>query len=312
MEHSRKEYLELLFSSNDVNSVKKFYHSINSVEELISWMKERPSAEIRIYERDGDKSITFVIPTPNVNSKLVLDLLESINKFKAILVESSGQYFNFARSVNKGVKKALEYNPRWIIISNDDIVIRERTDRLADKLLSNNEEELDALLLTGNENWTLCEFSRFFDYFSFILEKTRILKKFNVRYFINLTGFLSSYLCKPIIRLRNVGFFGPFMIVSSRYAQERLNKYGYFLDPIYINYVEDLDLLIEILNRSKYQPISVTVSHLESKSLGTSEVRFWRTYVNYIYFNYKVSHNLLQIPKIDITISDRNPKNYLN
>ena len=32
------------------------------------------------------------------------------------------KYFNYAYKVNKGVKIALKYNPKWVIISNDEAV----------------------------------------------------------------------------------------------------------------------------------------------------------------------------------------------
>ena len=49
---------------------------------------------------------------------------ESIFKGLHIIFVESGWgdfYFNYAHNCNLGIKKALEYDPNWIVISNDDM-----------------------------------------------------------------------------------------------------------------------------------------------------------------------------------------------
>ena len=41
-----------------------------------------------------------------------------------VFVESGGRgdfYFNYAHNCNAGIRKAMEYNPKWVVLSNDDM-----------------------------------------------------------------------------------------------------------------------------------------------------------------------------------------------
>lgn len=38
-----------------------------------------------------------------------------------IIIESSGMEFHFSKNMNKGIKYALEFDPKYIILSNDDV-----------------------------------------------------------------------------------------------------------------------------------------------------------------------------------------------
>lgn len=105
-----KEDPDRLYFSDNINDIIKFYYCFNDAGDLIKW--SRPWAEINIVEKEGDSEIVFIVPTPDIKDKLTINLLESIKNFHAILVESKGKYFNYARSVNKGVAIALKYNPR--------------------------------------------------------------------------------------------------------------------------------------------------------------------------------------------------------
>jgi len=57
-----------------------------------------------------------------------------------IFIESGGFkdcYFNFAHYVNLGLKKAIEYNPKWIIWSGNDIYKIDDVKVLKNAALSN-------------------------------------------------------------------------------------------------------------------------------------------------------------------------------
>ena len=114
--------LNRLFTSNSVEDVIKFYDHFENAEQLIEWMKNRPSAPMKIYEVEGEKDIVIVIPTANHEGELAKNCANNIFKGQQIVfVESNGPFFNYARSCNYGLKYALKYNPKWIVLSNDDI-----------------------------------------------------------------------------------------------------------------------------------------------------------------------------------------------
>lgn len=97
------------------------YSHANS-EDIIRWMKNRKTAEMRTYEVEGDSEIVVVIPTADVNGKLARNVREVYKGFHIIFIESFGSLFNYARSVNFGLKSSLRLKPRWVIISNDDVL----------------------------------------------------------------------------------------------------------------------------------------------------------------------------------------------
>ncbi len=119
------DYRNNYFTSDDPNKIIEFYNGFENREQLIWWMKERPKGVANIHEVEGDKDIIVVIPTADFNGKYAKECRENIFKGLHIIFVESGEipdpYFNGAHNVNIGIKKAMEYNPRWIVFSNDDV-----------------------------------------------------------------------------------------------------------------------------------------------------------------------------------------------
>jgi len=119
------DYRNNVFTSNDPKKTIEFYDGFHSRDELIEWMRERPKGVSYIHEVEGDKDIIVVIPTADFNGKYARECRDNIFKgLHMVFVESGGRgdfYFNMAYNVNVGVKRAIDYNPKWIIVSNDDI-----------------------------------------------------------------------------------------------------------------------------------------------------------------------------------------------
>ena len=122
---SLMDYRNSRFTSENPDKIIEFYDSFKNRDDLIEWMKERPKEVANIYEVDGDKEIIVVIPTADFNGKYAKECRENIFKgLHIIFVESGGRedfYFNYAHNCNVGIRKAMEYNPKWIIVSNDDV-----------------------------------------------------------------------------------------------------------------------------------------------------------------------------------------------
>ena len=109
-----------LYTSKSVNDILRFYDYFHSSKQLIEWMKNRESGRAKIYEVKGKNDIIIVIPTTDHNGKFAQNCSKNIFKgMHIIFVESSGltdKYFNYARNVNKGLKYALKYKPKWVIL----------------------------------------------------------------------------------------------------------------------------------------------------------------------------------------------------
>ena len=72
--------LNRLFTSKNVEDVIKFYDHFDTAEQLIEWMKNRPSAPMKIYEVEGEKDIVVVIPTANHEGELAKNCANNIFK----------------------------------------------------------------------------------------------------------------------------------------------------------------------------------------------------------------------------------------
>ena len=115
-------YRNILLTSNDPKKILEFYNGFDNRDQLIRWMKERPKGSTYIHEVEGDKDIVVVIPTANFNGIYAVNCRENIFKgLHIIFVENGGKddfYFNYAHSCNVGIKKAMDYNPKWVVVSN--------------------------------------------------------------------------------------------------------------------------------------------------------------------------------------------------
>lgn len=120
----KSEKLNSLYNSKNVEDLIKFYNNFSTREELIAWSKNRPKGRANIYTVNGKKDIVIVIPTIDRQSKCAKNCANSIFKGQQIVFVESGKddpYFNYARNCNIGLKYALKYNPKWIVLSNDDM-----------------------------------------------------------------------------------------------------------------------------------------------------------------------------------------------
>ena len=119
------DYRNNYFTSNDPNKIIEFYNGFDNREQLIQWMRERPKGVANIYEVEGDRDIIVVIPTADFNGKYARECRDNIFKGLHIIFVESGEvpdpYFNYAHNCNVGIRKAMEYNPKWIVVSNDDM-----------------------------------------------------------------------------------------------------------------------------------------------------------------------------------------------
>jgi len=119
------DYLNNLFMSNDPKDILRFYDYFENRDQLIKWMKERPKGNYRIVEFNNEENdIIVVIPTMDINGKFAKTCRDEIFKGLHIIFVESGMgnyYFNYAHNCNAGIKKAMEYNPKWIILLNDDM-----------------------------------------------------------------------------------------------------------------------------------------------------------------------------------------------
>ena len=143
------DYRNNYFTSEDSDKIIEFYNGFENREQLINWMRERPKGSSNIHEIEGENDIVVVITTADFNGKYAKDCRESIFKgLHIIFVESGGRgdfYFNYSHNCNVGIRKAMEYNPKWVVVSNDDVYKIDDISVLQKQLETVNNKKIDTV-----------------------------------------------------------------------------------------------------------------------------------------------------------------------
>lgn len=293
---SLMEYLNNYFTSNDLEKITTFYNFFPDKYKLIEWMIQRPKGVTNISEIEGDTDIVIVIPTANVNGKYAQECKNTIFKgFKIIFVESAENpdpYFNYSHSCNTGIKKALEYNPKWVVLSNDDVIFQDEPYELKSQLDSIDEDTEVVFSKPTNYHSYDIWISRirliFFIRMFFSKERNfmRTLKMFGIKYTTvgepnnNVLSILYNKLYfKKLFVLKQIGSFGIF---SSQF----LNRFNSdLLDETFINHMEDMDLSLRLYVRlTKFGVINYNISDRIGSSIGRGEGRKLRSIASQVYF----------------------------
>ncbi|MEM3753931.1 MAG: hypothetical protein QW778_05030 [Candidatus Micrarchaeaceae archaeon] len=303
------DYHNTFFMSNDPEKIIEFYSHFKTIDELIKWMKERPKGVNYIHEVEGNKDIIVVIPTADFDGKYAKACRDEIFKgLHMIFVESGGKgdfYFNYAHNCNVGIKKALEYSPKWIIVSNDDmykiddisILIKELGRLDYDKpitvLSKYKKGESHSYKRCIGEKGFLYNIAYFF-YNIFKLKKrirnyNKYIKFNNKLGYIDASGSIFRNIF-PKFLLKNSRCFimtGDFGIFSRKFLNESKNI---LFDHTFINCHEDMALCYEIsISKNKYiYFINYNIGSIGGISLGKDTLRVLRYYIiNDLYFIYK-------------------------
>ena len=282
--------LNRLFTSKNVEDVIKFYDHFDTAEQLIEWMKNRPSAPMKIYEVEGEKDIVVVIPTANHEGELAKNCANNIFKGQQIVfVESNGPFFNYARSCNFGLKYALKYNPKWIILSNDDVYRTDGITELINKIEKVDSEKYEVIWINSSfyhsNKVSLCLPAVFLGAYykldKFKNKRYSLYKKFSANIFVrNLNGYFGlRVLFKPLVKFDSIGDFSIF-------NADLIRKKEKIFDKNFINSDEDI-YLSYLLFKEKIHTARITfnVESYAGKSLGMNRARDARGIINDIYLN---------------------------
>jgi len=304
------DYRNNLLTSNDPKKIMEFYDGFHSRDELIEWMKERPKGVARIHEVDGDKDIIVVIPTADLNGKYAKECKDNIFYGLHIIFVESGEipdpYFNYAHNCNVGIKKAMEYNPKWIVISNEDMYKIDEIENLRENLNGLDNRNVDIVFtapskyhstpsILGVPRSIFFHATRIFSRFSKIVNITyltmKTLRRFNNTIYIARTDFkvnvvnrfLNFLFLRPVKHFTNILSFGIF---SSEFVRECK---GEVFDEVYIYEMEDTDLSVRLTSTNKKSVvIDFKIGEYVGSSQGTGLMRRIRTVPGLSYFSSKV------------------------
>ena len=300
-----KDPLNTLFLSPGVEDLMKFYNSFPDRDDLIGWMSGRHKSTPSMIQVQGDTTSVVVIPTADYNSARTqtcsLKIFKGMQQIVVESVKPKDVYFNYSHNVNIGISKAMEFNPNWIIISNDDMTPSDPPNILLSELKKADPDKYNVLFT--REEGSYHSFPRFIgtpnSLYSVIstlhpnrLRKTRqeIWKKFGLKYIdaidTGLTGLMSRFTYRY---LKGHLLTGSFAILSKNY----INSVSKVYDETFINGGEDTDLSLKLLKEpEKIGFIDYKIWDMVGTSLGSGWTRYIRNVVNEIYLSYKIEKGL--------------------
>lgn len=291
------DYRNGLFMSNNPNDIMKFYDTFDTRRELIEWMRERPKGAAHIHEVEGHKDVIVVIPTSNFNGKFATECRENIfNGLHIIFVESGGKgdfYFNIAHNLNVGIKRALEYDPRWIVVTNDDVIKKDETTVLVNELSRIDHKITRVVFITPSRYHSQhVFFGRQNKLRELIFKLTAerrfqliVERKFEVKLFSSMICGYGLIFFRHDFSHISIGNFGIFSPIFLR------EKNGDLFDETYINGGEDVDLSLEVaFCGCDVRFIRYEIGDIVGGTLGRGKIRKLRDVAGYTYLNNKIKN----------------------
>ena len=288
------DYRNNYFVSDDPNKIIEFYNSFENREQLIQWMRERPKGAAYIQEVEGDKDIIVVIPTADFNGKYAKECRENIFKGLHIVFVESGEapdpYFNYAHNCNVGIGKAIQYNPKWVVVSNDDMLKIDEINTLKIQLNNLSNKDVDCVFtqpsLYHSNIMKIAMPNKFFHLYYMISSTARnmssLIKRFSIQYFPIGNDRKKLFFFKKYIKYIEVQ---DFFILSVNFVK---SNEGIIFDEIFINHAEDTDLSIRIkLKEAKIKFINYKIGDFVGSTLGMGKDRKLRSLASLSYFTTK-------------------------
>lgn len=260
------EELESLWNENSVKALLRFYREINSPKKAVEFSLRRKKPEVHIRYKKIGTNACFVVPTADIDKFMTTDYWNYISRFDTIIVESNGKNFNYAYSMNSGIKEALSYGYSKIILSNDDMIPVDRVDTLNSVLakMSDSEVVLPNKVISHKthnfaflETFSVVKRNLLYNFLNginwrklhkelakYLTTVTKNFLEFNYAVFegLNRKTFNSFFLTMLDVKMRELPLFNSFGIFDA----EILNKN--LFDTVFINGKEDYDLIIRILS----------------------------------------------------------------
>ncbi len=295
-EMAKVDELNRLYNSRDPNDIIRFYDHFNTPEELIEWSRNRPHGRAKIYTVKGDTDIVVVIPTADRHGEYAKNCEKEIFKGQQIVfVESGGRddpYFNYARNCNIGLRYALRYKPRWIVLSNDDMYKIDNFSTLKTKLDNFDNKSIESILINPEPEYyhsypiSLVKRTLASKFYRSLSKSRRVeeklLDKFNARYsLIPVRKALKTIFLKVVYYPVLFNFYnvGDFAVFGSEFIKI---KKGTLFDETFVSGWEDSTLSLSL---TRTNSVDFKIGSRKGRVLGQNSLRNLRNIINKVYFS---------------------------
>ncbi|MGC2288959.1 MAG: hypothetical protein WA688_03785 [Thermoplasmata archaeon] len=270
-------------------------------------MKQRSTSEPRLREVDGEKDLVVVIPTADYDGEMATRCREEVFKGQHIIFVESREFpdpfFNFAKFVNAGFTRALDYNPDWVAYSGDDVYKIDDLSTLKQGLSRLASRNLKTVFFDPPGTYysvpsTVVRFNSLFLVAMFLLGGKRkrfstLLRKYRLRYapasptaLRKTPRFMYEILCR-YIDTNSLGVYSSAFVKSCS---------GRPFDQVYINSHEETDLAIQLAaSPSDYAFVKYRVGTSVGATLGQHEARALRAIAGLSYLNQKLEDGALRL-----------------
>ncbi len=307
--------LRELFQSPRTEDVLDFYRRLKDRDALVTWLKGWPRGRADLREADGDRRVVVVIPTLDAQAPLAQRCREQLFRGLQIVFVESGRDpdFKFGHNVNAGIRRAMEYAPDWVVVSNDDVTCLDPPSVLRGGLATLDPERTDAVFCrprTPSQSWPVALGEP--NELEFLTHRVAgvgrtiidLRRRFGVR--LDLVPLLwPSARATPgrpyplrsrLMRLRwnyrlKYRFLlnGSLAILSGRWLEREARLAAGApspFDEVFLNGWEDVELSLRLTKRAeRCASIPYRIGHVGGASLGSGEPRLLRNVVNWAYLN---------------------------
>ena len=311
---SLADYKNNLYLSKDWRKIRDFYKSFKSIEDLIEWMKERPKGVAYIHTVEGESDVVIVVATADFNGKFAKNCRENIFKGKRIIFVESGElpdpYFNVSHNVNLGIKEAIKYNPRWVILSSDDMIKRDPIEVLTRNLKELDPEEFDTVFVSPSILHSSPGFVGIPNNAHRIV--TKMMRGCKREFYKQVENFCGRDQYWPLAgankkekiiadllyrKVSTVVWTMGFSIYSVEFVKK---MGGEIFDETFISSEEDSDISIRIAHSKRYTFVDYKIDEYISSSRGNWECRNMQAVPGVVYLSFKIQKGLINLPNVII------------
>ncbi len=199
--------LEYMYQNLSEANFLDFYNSFHSVKEFIQFTLNREKPDLQmISSKVSNSNVTAVIPTKSLESDTTKRLLQRLGDINTVVVQSNGPFFNFAFSVNSGIKEAINSDSEFIMLLNDDTIPLHKMHTI-EKWIEKNRKVYDIFIPNISRDGSNVSSHQ-------TIYRSSMVTRFILNNMHHIQTSLSNYNVQPRLLLKNIHMNNPQNIIN--------------------------------------------------------------------------------------------------